>query len=111
MPQLIVQYKPDATSGSCALCGAPTCVPAGSQIVVAESDQPVCPGCCERSAPSLAALVQLANEAERVGRISRHTVFPPYTALLDLARAADNYSSSVAPPATPPVPPPARHDN
>jgi hypothetical protein len=111
MTQLIVQYNPDARSGSCGLCGEPTSLPAGSQILVAESEQPVCPGCGKRHAPSLVALVQLANEAERVGRISRHTVFPPYTALLDLARAADNYSSSVAPPATPPLPPPARHDN
>ena len=31
---------------------------------------------------------------QRVGKIGRHTVFPPYTALLDLARAADNYAAS-----------------
>jgi hypothetical protein len=101
MTQLIVQCKPTDSSGPCGLCSEPTTAPAGSQILVAGTLQPVCPVCSKRHAPSLAALVQLANEAERVGRIGRHTVFPPYTALLDLARAADNYSSLVMPPPPP----------
>jgi hypothetical protein len=43
-------------------------------------------------APSLAALLDLATTADRVGRIGRHTVSPPLAALLELARAAENYS-------------------
>jgi hypothetical protein len=39
----------------------------------------------------LAALMSLADAAERVGRIGRHMVVPPMTALLDLARAAEHY--------------------
>ena len=69
----------------------------GTQLVLADSLLPVCDRCGRRHAPSLAALVELANEAERVGRIGRHTVFPPYSALLDLARAADNYTAAVPP--------------
>ncbi len=43
-------------------------------------------------APSLAALVNLADAATRIGRIGRHSVFPPLTALLDLASAAEKYA-------------------
>jgi len=42
----------------------------------------------------LAALVTLADAAERITRIGRHTVFPPLSALLELARAAENYTCS-----------------
>jgi hypothetical protein len=95
MTQLMLQWKPTATTDPCGLCGQPAQAAVGTQLVVADTLQPVCSECGRRNAPSLAALVQLATEAERVGRIGRHTIFPPYTALLDLARAADNYSAAV----------------
>jgi hypothetical protein len=95
MTKLLLQWKPTDTSGPCAACGQPTQAPAGTQLVLADSLQPVCQECGRSHGPSLVALMELANEAERVGRIGRHTVFPPYTALLDLARAADNYSAAV----------------
>jgi hypothetical protein len=69
-------------------------LPGGTQLVLADTQEPVCQECGRHHAPALAALLDLAIEAERVGRIGRHTVFPPYTALLDLARAADDYTSS-----------------
>jgi hypothetical protein len=65
-------------------------------LCVADSSDPVCKDCGRKHAPSLAALVHLATEAERVARIGRHTVFPPLTALLDLARAAETYHQSAA---------------
>jgi hypothetical protein len=95
MTQFLLQWRPTPEGGPCAACGQQTAAPPGTQLVEAGSLQPVCSPCGQRLAPALVALAQLANEAERVGRISRHTVFPPYTALLDLARAADNYTSSV----------------
>jgi hypothetical protein len=98
MTMVSVQCKPTATTAPCGICGQPTSAPAGTQLVVADTQQPVCLDCGRRHSPSLVALVQLANEAERVGRIGRHTVFPPYTALLDLARAATEYSATVPPP-------------
>ncbi len=98
MTQLMLQWKPSATNDPCGACGQPAVASAGTQLVLAETQQPVCLECGRRHAPSLVALMQLANEAERVGKIGRHTVFPPYTALLDLARAADNYTAA-APPA------------
>jgi hypothetical protein len=97
MTQLMLQWKPTTTTDPCGLCGQPFQAGVGTQLVLAGNLQPVCADCGRHHAPSLVALVQLANEAERVGRIGRHTVFPPYTALLDLARAADNYSAAVLP--------------
>jgi hypothetical protein len=94
MSQLLLRYSPTPVETACGLCGQQATWPAGTQLVLADAGQPVCPACGEHHAPSLAALLQLAEEAERVGRIGRHTVFPPYTALLDLARAADHYAGS-----------------
>ena len=51
----------------------------------------------ESIAPSLAALVHLADAATRIGRIGRHSVFPPLTALLDLANAAEKYAHTAGP--------------
>jgi hypothetical protein len=70
---------------------------------VAGTTDPVCQNCGRKHAPSLAALVGLADAAERVGRMGRHTVFPPLTALLDLASAAEKYASAALNP-----PPPSR---
>jgi hypothetical protein len=42
----------------------------------------------------LLALLNLASVAHRVGQIGRHTISPPLEALLDLARAAENYTAS-----------------
>jgi hypothetical protein len=93
MTQLLVRYNSNAIADSCALCGQPTTIPAGTQLVEAYTQRPVCQGCGKRHDPAMAALVHLADEAERVGRIGRHTVVPPYTALLELAQAADNYAA------------------
>ena len=70
---------------------SPTTLATGVHLCVAADGDPVCLDCGRQHAPALAALLHLAGEAERIARIGRHTVFPPLTALLDLARAADNY--------------------
>jgi len=54
----------------------------------------VCRSCGKKHAPSLAALLDLERVAQRVGRIRRHTLVPPFEALLDLARAAEVYTAS-----------------
>jgi hypothetical protein len=66
-------------------------------LCLAESQDCVCRRCGKQHAPSLTALLDLAGAAERVGRIGRHTVFPPLGALLDLARAAENYTGTSTP--------------
>ena len=47
-----------------------------------------------RWAPMERVLRAIEPIRDRVGRIGRHTVCPPLTALLDLARAAENYTSA-----------------
>jgi hypothetical protein len=79
------------------LCGKVTTLAAGLQMCHADKGRPVCAACARRAAPALAALQGLANAAEHVGRINRHTVVPPLAALMELARAAESYSSSARP--------------
>ena len=59
----------------------------------------VCRSCGKRYAPHLLALLDLAQAAERVGRTSRYLLVPPMESLLELARAAENYSTSKKEPA------------
>jgi hypothetical protein len=82
----------------------------GNQLVLVETGAPICADCGRKHAPSLDALVQLASTAERVTKIGRHNVFPPLTALLDLASAAEKYSSAAKepPPTAPCQPPPCQ---
>jgi hypothetical protein len=105
MTKLILRNKDTASTGPCGLCGGPAAAPAGMQLVREDTDEPVCPACGQQHAPSLAALVQLADTAERVGRIGRHSVFPPLSALLDLASAAEKFLGAAAPPGTEEKPP------
>jgi hypothetical protein len=92
--ELLLTFSPEATAGCCGVCQQPTASAAGLRLVTAGGLAPVCTTCGACARP-LTALVQLASEACRVGRIGRHTVFPPYTALLDLARAADEFSTAL----------------
>lgn len=95
MKQLLVRHSPLPVQDVCSICGQPASLPAGPQLVLADTCKPVCHPCGKRNEPPLAALVQLADEARRIGRIGRHTVVPPYTALLELAQAADNFAATV----------------
>lgn len=95
MTHLALQHHPDACEGPCALCGTPTFLPPGARFVLVETSEPVCTGCARQAAPALAALVGLASAAERVGRINRHIMTPPMSALLELARAAESYAGTL----------------
>jgi hypothetical protein len=97
MTHLALLYHPDACEQPCGLCGKPTALAAGPRLVVTETGQAVCSGCGRQAAPALAALAGLANAAERVGRINRHIVTPPMSALLELARAAESYAGTLPP--------------
>jgi hypothetical protein len=97
MMDLVIQFKPSAPNSPCTLCGDRTSE-TGPQLYRADRKDLVCRACGKKHAPSLAALLELACTAERVGRIGRHTLVPPLTALLDLARAAEDYSQSTPAP-------------
>ena len=57
-----------------------------------ESSALVCPRCAKKNPPQVAALLTLAAVARRVGKMKRHTLTPPLEALLELARAAEDYA-------------------
>ena len=82
----------------CGICGRDTADSSGPQLFLSDREAAVCHGCGQKHAPSLAALLRLAQVARRVGRIGRHTVVPPMEALLDLAQAAENFSSAIGTP-------------
>ncbi len=92
MVQLAIQLQPEPVQSTCALCGQATEHDDGPQLVTADGSECVCRRCGQKYAPSLVSLLDLAGTAQRVGRIRRHTLFPPLTALLDLARAAEEYN-------------------
>lgn len=66
----------------------------GPRLYLEAHADPLCRGCGKKLAPAMAALLELAHTAERVGRRSRHLLTPPMESLLDLALAAENYSDS-----------------
>jgi hypothetical protein len=94
---LTIKFPPTATEGDCGLCGADIGATSGPRLFLEDREVVVCHSCGQKHEPSLAALVALAQVAKRVGTIGRHTVVPPMEALLDLARAAENFSFSIAP--------------
>jgi hypothetical protein len=75
----------------CPACGQHHHGPKGPRLFLESHADPLCRGCGKRMAPAMAALVELAHTAERVGQRSRHLLTPPMESLLDLARAAENY--------------------
>ena len=95
MIPLVIQCSEDAAFETCALCGEAVEADEGPQLFVADSLEIVCQDCGRQNSPPLAALLDLAREAQRTGRIRRHSVFPPLTALLDLARTAENFAHTV----------------
>jgi hypothetical protein len=66
--------------------------PPGCQLTL-DSGAMICVPCARKHSPILLALVRLSQSAERAGRIAAHGIFPPMTALLELAKAAEEYSS------------------
>lgn len=89
--QFLLEHRAEVKNEPCGLCGQAVTAPAGTQLVLNNNSAPICPDCGRKHAPSLAALTSLAEAATRMGRINRHSVFPPLTALLDLANAAEKY--------------------
>jgi hypothetical protein len=98
MMQFMLQCKTEASNEACGLCHEPVSVPAGTRLALAGTSEPVCPACARKHAPEAAALLALGDAATRVSKIGRHSVFPPLTSLLDLASAAEQYSTLVQQP-------------
>ena len=95
MQQFTIRLYSEGHPPSCPVCGAgqhPN--PRGLRLFIDSHDEPLCRGCGKKLAPTMAALLDLAHTAERIGRRSRHMLTPPMETLLDLARAAENYSAA-----------------
>jgi hypothetical protein len=97
MTRLTIKLERPCEGDCCGLCGKRIPAAVGPHLFLGQGQEgPVCRDCGKLHAPPLAALLDLARVAERVGRIGRHTLVPPLHALLDLARAAEDYNE-VAP--------------
>jgi hypothetical protein len=94
MKTFIIQVHTVRCDDRCALCQKNMGPSKGPQLYLADQEGPVCRNCGKRQAPSLAALLDLARTAERVGHVGRHSVSVPLTALFDLAGAAEAYSEA-----------------
>ncbi len=95
MHQCTIRLCTESHPHACPVCGGPHARNAQEPGLFLEMHpSPLCRGCGKKFAPSMAALLDLALAAERVGRCSRHMLTPPMESLLDLARAAEKYSDS-----------------
>ena len=91
MDRILLKVADEPGTAPCPCCGEIVLWSKGLRMVLAENEETVCRRCGKRQAPNLAALLDLASVAERVGKQSRHLLTPPMASLLDLARAAENY--------------------
>lgn len=92
MTKVLLQCSASARQGTCGVCQDETTEPPGCQLTL-DSGAMICIPCARRHSPILLALVGLSQSAERAGRIAAHGIFPPMTALLELAKAAEEYSA------------------
>jgi hypothetical protein len=97
MVRLAITTSPSGKQGACGVCGAPVASGSGPRLALVDSPAAVCGACGKRHAPHLAALLDLAHTAERVGHIGRHTLVPPLEVLLHLTQAADAYAEAIGP--------------
>ncbi len=82
----------EAGHKSCPKCGQGYLGRTGLGLFAENHEQPVCRTCGKKGAPTMAALLDLALTAERVGKSCRRLLTPPMASLLDLAHAAEAYS-------------------
>jgi hypothetical protein len=92
MQRFTIQYTDESCESSCPSCGTLNTSRKGPRLTPVDSNEPICRDCGKRLAPNLVALLDLAHVANKVGRQGRHMLTPPMESLLDLARAAENYS-------------------
>ena len=94
MEHVTIGFEAHARNAFCALCRERIRAGAGPRLVHGDSLDPVCRSCGKAHAPRLLALIDLAHAAERVGKVRRYLLVPPMEALLELASAAEEYTTS-----------------
>jgi hypothetical protein len=95
--QLGLRVRHRELPSTCALCGRRLPASGALELVVLEDRATVCQPCGKKHEPALAAVVELARVAERVGHVGRHTFVPSLASLLDLAHAAEEYTHARLP--------------
>jgi hypothetical protein len=87
-----IRLMDETEDACCPKCGKQYRGLCGLGLFTKEHEHPVCRSCARKCSPTMAALLDLAVTAERVGKSCRHLLTPPMESLLDLAHAAENYS-------------------
>lgn len=97
MVKLVVQWAESARDEVCALCAAASVGEPGLRLCLADGLAAVCSACGRRHAPALGALLELAQVAEQVGRVSAHSrLWVPLEMQLELTRASEMFYTLVA---------------
>jgi hypothetical protein len=91
MERYTIGLAEESERSCCPLCEQLQQGVRGLVLYDGDQRQPLCRPCGKKVAPTMVALLELAQTAERVGRSCRHLLTPPMESLLDLARAAENY--------------------
>jgi hypothetical protein len=92
MDNISIRFCDEAHSDRCPLCDAQVVHRPGPRLFLRDSEHAVCRECGKGTSPRLLELLDLASVAEKVGQRCRPLLTPPMEALLELARAAENYS-------------------
>lgn len=92
MERFAIKHLDENRNSSCPQCDKPGLFKKGPHVFLGERDQPLCRPCGKRLAPTLTALLDLAHVADKAGRQCRYLLTPPMETMLELSRAAENYS-------------------
>lgn len=92
MERFAIKYVEETRTCRCPLCDQPGLYKKGPQIFLGEVEEPLCRPCGKRLAGNLTALLDLAHVADKAGRQCRYLLTPPMETMLELSRAAENYT-------------------
>jgi hypothetical protein len=94
MHEMVITRRCWVDESSCAICQGSLEQSEAPRLCLADDLSPVCKSCGKQHAPELAALLDLARTADRVGQIGNYTLVPPLNSLLHLARVAEIYAGT-----------------
>lgn len=97
MQDFLLRHDQGSRSAICGICGCNAKSSPGPQLYRAEDNVPVCRQCGRNAAPKLGAIVDLADVALRVGRITcQQGVWVPLAMLVEMTRVCQYYHDLLA---------------